>query len=118
MPDLFATDGLTVALGLAAASAFLLHTLLTLQSLVHPILLGRQSDVDRVRKPGESALYRNYGTGLMSSRGVFTLGLLVLPLPKGRGVPCGCNDAALVAALRNDNVSLPFPDFFVTGSTT
>ena len=66
MPDLFATDGLTVALGLAAASAFLLHTLLTPQSLVHPILLGRQSDVDRVRKPGESALYRNYGTGLMS----------------------------------------------------
>ncbi|EJD05963.1 uncharacterized protein FOMMEDRAFT_119392 [Fomitiporia mediterranea MF3/22] len=67
MPDLFTTDNLTVALGLVAAGAFLLHSFLTPQSLVHPILLGRQSDVDRVRQKGESAVYRNYGTGLMSS---------------------------------------------------
>ena len=65
MPDLLATDGLTYALGFAAAVAFLLHTYLTPQSLVHPILLGRQSDVERVRQKGESAVYRNYGTGLM-----------------------------------------------------
>lgn len=35
------------------------------RGLVHPILLGRQSDVARVRHSGESAVYRNYGTGLM-----------------------------------------------------
>ena len=66
MPSLTETDGLTVVLGIVAAGAFLLHSFLTPQSLVHPILLGRQSDVDRVRKPRESAVYRNYGTGLMS----------------------------------------------------
>lgn len=66
MPDLLSTDSLTVTLGLLAAGAFLLHTFLTPQPLVHPILLGRQSDVDRVRRAGESAVYRNYGTGLMS----------------------------------------------------
>ncbi|KAL5490430.1 hypothetical protein ACEPAI_5263 [Sanghuangporus weigelae] len=65
MPSLTETDGLTVVLGVLAASAFLWHTFLTPQSLVHPILLGRQSDVDRVRQPHESAVYRNYGTGLM-----------------------------------------------------
>ncbi|KAI5123321.1 hypothetical protein M0805_009342 [Coniferiporia weirii] len=66
MPDLLATDGLTYVLGFTAAVAFLLHSFFTPQSLVHPILLGRQSDVDRVRQPGESAVYRNYGTGLTS----------------------------------------------------
>ncbi|THH08197.1 hypothetical protein EW145_g2865 [Phellinidium pouzarii] len=65
MPDLFATDSLTYVLGFTAAVAFLLRSFLTPQSLVHPILLGRQSDVDQVRQPGESAVYRNYGTGLM-----------------------------------------------------
>jgi long-chain acyl-CoA synthetase len=58
------TDDLTVALGLSLAAVFLLGSYLAPQSLVHPILLGRQSDVERVRKPGESAVYRNYGTGL------------------------------------------------------
>lgn len=67
MPNLLATDSYTVALGIAALGAYLLNNFLTPQSLVHPILLGRQSDVDRVRKPGESAVYRNYGTGLMGS---------------------------------------------------
>ncbi|KAI0340515.1 acetyl-CoA synthetase-like protein [Trametopsis cervina] len=59
------TDDLTVILGLAAAGLFLLHNLYKPQSLVHPILLGRQSDVARVRNPGESAVYRNYSTGMM-----------------------------------------------------
>ena len=61
---LLQTDELTVALGLGLAAVFLLGSYLAPQSLVHPILLGRQSDVERVRKPGESAVYRNYGTGL------------------------------------------------------
>ena len=59
------TDDLTVILGLAAAGLFLLHNLYKPQSLVHPILLGRQSDVSRVRNPRESAIYRNYSTGMM-----------------------------------------------------
>ncbi|KAF9050711.1 hypothetical protein BDZ89DRAFT_1057149 [Hymenopellis radicata] len=59
------TDDLTVLLGLIAATVFLLHNFYKPQPLVHPILLGRQSDVARVRNPGESAVYRNYGTGLM-----------------------------------------------------
>ncbi|KAN0127527.1 acetyl-CoA synthetase-like protein [Lactarius tabidus] len=59
------TDDLTILLGLITASVFLLHNLYRPQSLVHPILLGRQSDVARVRMPGESAVHRNYTTGLM-----------------------------------------------------
>ncbi|KAF8256666.1 hypothetical protein EI94DRAFT_1640624 [Lactarius quietus] len=58
-------DDLTILLGLITASVFLLHNLYRPQSLVHPILLGRQSDVARVRTPGESAVHRNYTTGLM-----------------------------------------------------
>ncbi|KAK1232980.1 hypothetical protein PQX77_003894 [Marasmius sp. AFHP31] len=63
--ELLVTDDLTILLGLISATVFLLHTFYRPQPLVHPILLGRQSDVARVRNPGESAVYRNYGTGLM-----------------------------------------------------
>ncbi|KAI0797832.1 acetyl-CoA synthetase-like protein [Abortiporus biennis] len=63
--DYLVTDDLTIILGLVAAGLFLLHNLYKPQSLVHPILLGRQSDVARVRNPGESAHYRNYGTGML-----------------------------------------------------
>ena len=59
------TDDLTILLGLIAATVFLVNNLYKPQPLVHPILLGRQSDVGRARNPGESAVYRNYGTGLM-----------------------------------------------------
>ena len=31
--------------------------------LAHPILLGRQADVGKVRMPRETATYRNYGVG-------------------------------------------------------
>ncbi|KAK7043635.1 hypothetical protein VNI00_008246 [Paramarasmius palmivorus] len=65
MSSYLATDDLTILLGLISATVFLLHTFYRPQPLVHPILLGRQSDVARVRNPGESAVYRNYGTGLM-----------------------------------------------------
>jgi long-chain acyl-CoA synthetase len=60
-----ATDELTVLLGLVAASTFLLKNLYKPQPLVHPVLLGRQSDASQVRQAGESAIYRNYGTGMM-----------------------------------------------------
>ncbi|KAF8633752.1 hypothetical protein AX17_004407 [Amanita inopinata Kibby_2008] len=63
--DQLVTDDLTILLSLIAATVFLLNNLYKPQPLVHPILLGRQSDVGRARNPGESAVYRNYGTGLM-----------------------------------------------------
>ena len=59
------TDDLTVLLGLSAAALFLLQNLYRPQPLVHPILLGRQSDVAPVRNPSESAVYRNYSTSAM-----------------------------------------------------
>lgn len=60
--NLLSTDQLTYALGLAAAATYLLGNYLIPFPLVHPISLGRQSDVEKVRKPGESAVYRNFGT--------------------------------------------------------
>ena len=63
--DYLVTDDLTILLSLIAATVFLLNSIYKPQPLVHPILLGRQSDVGRARNPGESAIYRNYGTGLM-----------------------------------------------------
>ncbi|KAK2460525.1 hypothetical protein APHAL10511_006995 [Amanita phalloides] len=63
--DRLVTDDLTILLGLVAATVFLLNNLYKPQPLVHPILLGRQSDVGRARNAGESAIYRNYSTGLM-----------------------------------------------------
>lgn len=65
LSDYIVTDDLTIILALVAAGLFVLHNLYKPQSLVHPILLGRQSDVARVRNPGESAVYRNYGTGML-----------------------------------------------------
>ncbi|KAF9653146.1 acetyl-CoA synthetase-like protein [Thelephora ganbajun] len=59
------TDDLTVLLGLSAAALFLLQNLYKPQPLIHPILLGRQSDVAPVRNPRESAVYRNYSTSAM-----------------------------------------------------
>ncbi|TFK42886.1 hypothetical protein BDQ12DRAFT_676954 [Crucibulum laeve] len=59
------TDDLTILLALIAATVFLLNNLYKPQPLVHPILLGRQSDAGRARNPKESAVYRNYGTGLL-----------------------------------------------------
>lgn len=63
--DVLVTDDLTIILALVSAGLFLLHNLYKPQPLVHPILLGRQSDVARVRNPKESAVMRNYGTGML-----------------------------------------------------
>ncbi|CAL1704252.1 unnamed protein product [Somion occarium] len=65
LSDFLVTDDLTIILALVAAGLFLLHNLYKPQPLVHPILLGRQSDVARVRNPKESAVMRNYGTGML-----------------------------------------------------
>jgi long-chain acyl-CoA synthetase len=71
LSEYLVTDDLTILLGLITASIFLLYNLYKPQSLVHPILLGRQSDVARVRMPGESAVHRNYSTGLMGRVSAF-----------------------------------------------
>ena len=63
--DYLVTDDLTILLGLIGVTIFLLRSLYKPVPLVHPVLLGRQSDVTRVRQVGESAVYRNYGTGMM-----------------------------------------------------
>ena len=73
LSEYLVTDDLTILLGLITASIFLLYNLYKPQSLVHPILLGRQSDVARVRMPGESAVHRNYSTGLMGRVSAFIL---------------------------------------------
>jgi long-chain acyl-CoA synthetase len=65
LSDYLVTDDLTILLALIAVTVFLIHGIYAPHPLVHPILLGRQSDVGRVRNPGESAVYRNYGTGLL-----------------------------------------------------
>lgn len=87
--DYIVTDDLTILLGLIAATVFLLNNLYKPQPLVHPILLGRQSDVARVRHSGESAVYRNYGTGLMGRvrichrnrrRAIVNWGPILLPI--------------------------------------
>lgn len=77
--DYVVTDDLTILLALIAATTFLLNNLYKPQPLVHPILLGRQSDVGRARNPGESAVYRNYGTGLMGRVREHVIYILVSP---------------------------------------
>ena len=88
-----ATDDLTVLLGLSAAALFLLQNLYKPQPLVHPILLGRQSDVAPVRNPSESAVYRNYSTSAMGrvSMTIFRFSRLLttepqLPLRPAAGI--------------------------------
>lgn len=74
LSDYLVTDELTIVLALVAITVWLLHSIYKPLPLAHPILLGRQSDVARVRHPGESAVYRNYGTGVMGRVSV-SLGL-------------------------------------------
>jgi long-chain acyl-CoA synthetase len=64
--ELLVTDELTILLGLISAALFIIRTVYRPSPLVHPILLGRQSDVARVRQPGETAVYRNYSAGSMA----------------------------------------------------
>ncbi|KIJ44134.1 hypothetical protein M422DRAFT_67748 [Sphaerobolus stellatus SS14] len=63
--DWLKTNDITIILGISFVGVYALSKILKPQSLVHPLLLGRQADVSRVRMPGESAVYRNYATGLM-----------------------------------------------------
>lgn len=60
---LFEYNDLTLVLGLATLSLYLYKQVLQPVPLAHPLLLGRQSDAAKVRDPGESTCYRNYGVG-------------------------------------------------------
>ncbi|KAH7107449.1 acetyl-CoA synthetase-like protein [Auriculariales sp. MPI-PUGE-AT-0066] len=60
-------DTLTYTLGVVAAGVFIATKWMEPMSMVPPLILGRQSDAGRTRQPGESAVYRNYGTGFMST---------------------------------------------------
>ena len=52
-------DVYTVIIGLAL-TAFVTHTLMSsVEPDIHPFILARQSYADRVRNPGESAVYRS-----------------------------------------------------------
>lgn len=82
------TDDLTIVLGLVAACLLLLHNLYKPQSLVHPILLGRQSDAARVRHPGESAVYRNYSTGMLGRVSAFPVHIVNRCDTRLAVVPC------------------------------
>jgi long-chain acyl-CoA synthetase len=61
------TDGLTFTLGAVAAAVFVASKWIEPVSMVPSLILGRQSDASRTRLPGESATWRNYGTGFMSA---------------------------------------------------
>jgi long-chain acyl-CoA synthetase len=56
-------DDVTIALVLGVLTVYAVKSILRPNPLAHPLLLGRQSDVARVRNAGESASYRNYGVG-------------------------------------------------------
>lgn len=58
-------DELTLILASLLIPAVALYYWARPSSLVHPLLLGRQSEATRVRNAGESATYRNYGTGFL-----------------------------------------------------
>jgi long-chain acyl-CoA synthetase len=56
-------DNLTLLL-LALFLAVLLYSRFSRPSpLVHPLLLGKQSEVSAVRKEGETGVYRSFATG-------------------------------------------------------
>ncbi|KZT59819.1 acetyl-CoA synthetase-like protein [Calocera cornea HHB12733] len=56
-------DTLTYVLVAVAAVLFMVWQNNGAQPLAHPLLFGRQSDISKSRKKGESAVYRNYGLG-------------------------------------------------------
>ncbi|ORX35025.1 hypothetical protein BD324DRAFT_609750 [Kockovaella imperatae] len=60
----YTVDNLTVALLAIITALAIYHRFFTTAlPTVHPLLLGKQSDVSAVRKDGESGIYRNWATG-------------------------------------------------------
>lgn len=63
MPD-FDVDNLTVILlSVLAALLVYLRFFSRPEPLVHPLLLGKQSEVSKVRQEGETGIYRSWATG-------------------------------------------------------
>ena len=57
-------DNLTVFLLLLLASLMIYQRFYSTSTpLVHPLLLGKQSEVSAVRKTGETGVYRSFATG-------------------------------------------------------
>ena len=57
-------DNLTIILLITFASLLIYLRFFSLSSpLVHPLLLGKQSEVSSVRRNGESGIYRSFATG-------------------------------------------------------
>ncbi|WWC67281.1 uncharacterized protein I206_101189 [Kwoniella pini CBS 10737] len=57
-------DNLTIILLFLLATLAIYHRFFsTPQPLVHPLLLGKQSDISTVRKSGETGVYRSWATG-------------------------------------------------------
>lgn len=56
-------DELTITLSIVAIALYVGRKLAQPTSMVHPMLLGRQVEPSQVRHQGESAVYRNFGTG-------------------------------------------------------
>ncbi len=60
----FEIDNTTVALLVILASLLLYSRFFSSVSpLVHPLLLGKQSEVSAVRRKGETGIYRSFATG-------------------------------------------------------
>lgn len=60
----FQIDNLAVALLLVLSILGIYHRYFSAPTpLVHPLLLGKQSDVSSVRRPGETGVYRSFATG-------------------------------------------------------
>ena len=74
-------DSTTLLLVSVVVLLYTLRAYLQPIPLAHPLLLGRQSDVGRVRSKGETATYRNYGVGHGAAvRSISHLILFLLPL--------------------------------------
>jgi hypothetical protein len=82
-------DNLTLLLLAAAVSLLLYDRFARPTSLVHPLLLGKQAEVSRVRKEGESGIYRSFATGHGTPvRDSVTLGCLAKANNLADNSPC------------------------------
>ena len=74
----FDIDNTTLTLLAILAVLLIYHRFFSAPSpLVHPLLLGKQSDVSAVRRKGETGIYRSFATGQGSPVGRFILGRLL-----------------------------------------
>lgn len=63
MPDVDIDNLSVVLLSVLAGLLVYLRFFSRPEPLVHPLLLGKQSEVSKVRQEGESGVYRSWATG-------------------------------------------------------